>query len=136
MGLPAADGGAEEAFVEGVGDGLRVDGEAAFSKPGGFLFARPVEVADGGVDGQLGGEGADGDVEADLVVAGAGGAVGDGVGSELAGDVDDGFCLGGAFGADGDGVGATAKDVAFDEVADEAVVDNVLGVDDAMFADT
>ena len=108
VGLLAADRGAEEPDVDRVVDGLRVDVDGAFGEPGALLGARPVEVADGRVDGQLRSQGADGDVEADLVVARARRAMADGRGADIACHAHDRLGLGGALGTDRDGVHPTA----------------------------
>ena len=88
QGLPAADAGAPHALVDGVVLGLLGEHQAALGAVVHLLGPGQAQVADGGQDLQVRGQGAEGHVEAHLVVAGAGGAVGDGGGTHALGQ----FC--------------------------------------------
>jgi hypothetical protein len=113
--LLAADGRAEQALVQAVGHVLLGHGDAVLLEPVALLPPAPVELAHRREDREAGRERADGDVEADLVIAGAGAAVRDRVGAELLRDAHHRLGLRRALAADRDRVDAAAQHVALDQ---------------------
>jgi hypothetical protein len=123
VGPAAAPGRAPEAAIDGVGSGFGRDGKAEPLEVGDRLLALDAEIADRRDDFEIGGQHAEGDVEANLVVAGAGGAVGHGARADFAGGGDDTERLLRPLGGDAQRVDLAPEHVALHEEADEPVED-------------
>ena len=128
QGLPAAHAGAPHALVDGVVLGLLGEHQAALGAVVHLLGPGQAQVADGGQELQVRGQGAEGHIEAHLVVAGAGGAVGDGRGAHALGQLCNRAGLADALGGDRQGVHLAAQHVAVDQVAQVAVEEAGPGV--------
>src|SRR5699024_3892063 len=77
LGFAPTDGYAPHAFVDRVSFGRCVDFKAKLFEVLGFLESAPTQIANGRDDFELGRDGTDNDIEANLVVPRAGRAVND-----------------------------------------------------------